>query len=103
MAINTVNLKHRFRQIETDERRGHRTISGMKGTYPSRGTDVPDAGGRPSHHAGARLRQPSLPRQRGDRHRPDWLFFAVFNSGLGLNLPAGTLEDLITPAEEATQ
>ena len=31
--------KHRLRQIETDERRGHRTISGMKGTYPSYGTE----------------------------------------------------------------
>jgi len=47
--VNAVNLKHRLRQIETDERCRHRIISGMKGTYPSRGTDVPDAGDRPSH------------------------------------------------------
>src|SRR4051794_31484085 len=56
LAINAVNLKHRLRQIETDECCGHRTISVMKGTYPSRGTDVPDAGGRPSHHAGLRAK-----------------------------------------------
>src|SRR3954464_15179563 len=28
--VNAVNLKHRLRQIETDERRRHRTISLMK-------------------------------------------------------------------------
>src|SRR4051812_22482359 len=62
LAINAVNLKHRLRQIETDECCGHRTISVMKGTYPSRGTDVPDAGGRPSHHAGAeRIRRTHCP------------------------------------------
>ena len=27
LGINAVNLKHRLRQIETDERRRHRTIS----------------------------------------------------------------------------
>jgi putative tricarboxylic transport membrane protein len=31
------------------------------------------------------------------------LSFAVFNYGLNLNLPAGVLEDLIAPAEEAAQ
>jgi hypothetical protein len=51
-----VNLKHRRRQIETDERRQHRTISVMKGTYPSGGTAVPDAGGRPSHHAESHMK-----------------------------------------------
>jgi hypothetical protein len=51
MQHAAMNLKHRLRQIETDECRGHRIISVMKGTYPLRGTDVPDAGGRPSHHA----------------------------------------------------
>jgi hypothetical protein len=30
LGINAVNLKHRLRQIETDERRRHRTISLMK-------------------------------------------------------------------------
>ena len=30
LAINAMNLKHRLRQIETDERRRHRTISLMK-------------------------------------------------------------------------
>ena len=43
--VNAVNLKHRLRQIETDERRGHRTISVMKGAYPSDGTAVPETGG----------------------------------------------------------
>jgi hypothetical protein len=47
--VNAVNLKHRLRQI--DERRRDRTISLMKGTYPSRGIDVPDAGDRPSHQS----------------------------------------------------
>src|SRR4051812_19330870 len=35
----------------SDELRRHRTISVMNANYPSHGTDVPDAGGRPSHHA----------------------------------------------------
>jgi hypothetical protein len=30
LNVNAVNLKHRLRQIETDERRRHRTISLMK-------------------------------------------------------------------------
>jgi hypothetical protein len=43
MNINAVNLKHRLRQIETDERRRHGINSVMKGAYPSCGTAVPDA------------------------------------------------------------
>ena len=39
-----MNLKHRLRQIETDERRGHRIISVMKEAYPSYGTAVPETG-----------------------------------------------------------
>jgi len=35
-------LKHRLRQIETDECCGHRTISVMKGAYPSYDTAVPE-------------------------------------------------------------
>jgi hypothetical protein len=46
-----VNLKHRLRQIETDERRRHRTISVMKEAYPLDCTAVPEMGGRSSHHA----------------------------------------------------
>jgi hypothetical protein len=38
-----MNLKHRLRQIETDERSRHRAISLMRVTYPSCGTTVPDA------------------------------------------------------------
>jgi hypothetical protein len=49
--INAVNLKHRLRQIETDERRSHDTISVMKTSAPSYGTAVPENVGRPSHHA----------------------------------------------------
>src|SRR3954452_15923404 len=41
--VNAVNLKHRLRQIETDECRGHRAISLMRATYPSCGTTWPDA------------------------------------------------------------
>jgi hypothetical protein len=43
--INAVNLKHRLRQIETDERRRHRTISPMKKTScPSNGAAAPEPG-----------------------------------------------------------
>src|SRR3954469_21256848 len=41
--VNAVNLKHRLRKIETDERRRHGINSVMKGAYPSCGTAVPDA------------------------------------------------------------
>jgi hypothetical protein len=46
-----VNPKHRFRQIETDERRRHRTISVITTSTPSYGTAVPENVQRPSHHA----------------------------------------------------
>jgi hypothetical protein len=46
-----VNPKHRSRQIETDERRRHRTISVITTSTPSYGTAVPENVGRPSHHA----------------------------------------------------
>jgi hypothetical protein len=35
--VNAMNLEHRLRRIGTDERRGHRTISVMRGIYPSDG------------------------------------------------------------------
>jgi len=44
----------------------------MKGTHPSHGTDVPDAGGRPSHHA-------------AERHR----------AGLGTSITEGTANFLV--------
>jgi hypothetical protein len=40
-----MNLKHRLRQIETDECRRHRAISVMRVTYPSCGSSVPKNGG----------------------------------------------------------
>src|SRR5689334_10103862 len=49
--VNTVNLKHRLRQIETDERRGHRTISLMKNVLSVMWHCRDGNGGRPSHHA----------------------------------------------------
>src|SRR3954454_1652816 len=42
--VDAVNLKHRLRQIETDDRRRHRAISVMKGAYPSYGTAVTETG-----------------------------------------------------------
>ena len=38
LGINAVNLKHRLRQIKTDERRSHDTNSVMNGTSASHGT-----------------------------------------------------------------
>jgi hypothetical protein len=42
--VDAVNLKHRLRQIETNERRGYHTISLMKTSCPSCGTALPETG-----------------------------------------------------------
>jgi hypothetical protein len=95
MGVNTVDLKHRLRQIETYERRRRGINSLMRGAYSSSGTSLPGCGGCLPHHAVTQFRT------RREAKAVLFEYIEIFcnrrrwYSGIGYRTPAEAHEEML--------